>query len=84
MVMLTYLLSNPFLDWKLNFLEIFNEVLFLMCIYHMYAFSNLVNSEEQRYDIGLSAIFLVIVNFVTNIGHLIYLTFRQLTKCFNR
>lgn len=44
----------------------------MMCIYNGYAFSDVVKSNEFKYDIGMSALFLAIIVCGTNLGNLLY------------
>lgn len=82
--MMIYIFSNPFLDWKLNFLEIFNEGCLMLCSYHCLAFTDYVDEIETKYLIGYSAFFLAGINILTNIGNLLFEIIKSLKRTYSK
>lgn len=71
---MSYVIKNqPFEDKSLNFLEIFNEVVILVCLYHLLMFTQGINSNVvMLYNVGWSMDILLILMFMLNIASLGY------------
>jgi hypothetical protein len=60
------ILVKPFEEPKMNRLEIFNEVCILAAAYHLFLFTDYIESPEFRYMIGWSIISITTFNIVVN------------------
>ncbi|TNV87652.1 hypothetical protein FGO68_gene11871 [Halteria grandinella] len=68
LLMISYLVhAQPFEEPQLNYLEIFNEITFLMLTYPVLLFTGYMDADaEFQYNIGWSMILTIILNVVVN------------------
>jgi len=52
-------------------LEVFNEVLIMLCVYHMMLFSKYTTNITATYYFGYSFIFFVLIGLVGNIARVL-------------
>jgi hypothetical protein len=57
---------SPFLERRYNNMELFNESLTLVSSYHLMAFTDWVPDIENRYVMGWSLVFIVMICFIVN------------------
>jgi hypothetical protein len=71
---------KPFEIWSLNPLEVFNEFIVLICLYHMIVFTEgLIQDQEMIYMVGWSMDLVLLIHFVINMCILAYQFFQ--TTC---
>ena len=72
-----------------NRLQIFNEIVVLICIWLLFHSTQFVESPEQRYDLGWYFLYFVAFNVGVNILFVIYITIKKIYQkiricCFKR
>jgi len=63
-------------------IEYFNEATILICTYHLFIFTDFVQDPEPRYTMGYSVIFFALMNIMTNLIAMIYVTLKVIIKKF--
>ena len=61
-------LVQPFKDKFLNKVEVFNEITIMLVCYHMFLFTSYVPSPEIQIDVGYSAVAMVLMNVLVDMG----------------
>ncbi len=69
-------------------MEYFNEVTIMMCVYHLFVFTDFVDDPFTRYYAGFSLIGVTCLNIVGNVAVLLTVTlklvyFNLKKKCYN-
>ena len=78
MLSVCYLLwYKPFEDSRVNKLEVMNEATNFIMLYHVMCFTDFVPEAEDRYQIGWSFLFFIIVNLLVHLSLLIIDTIKQ-------
>ena len=67
----------PFSIRRSNYQETFNEIIVLLCSYHLFVFTEWVYDVDQRYRMGWSLLCLVVFLLVTNIGILAFVSLKR-------
>ena len=62
---------KPHLDKKAMRLEIFNEVMMMLSVYHMFCFTEFNLDDMQKYNMGHSYVFFVSGTFIYNVAKMI-------------
>jgi hypothetical protein len=62
---------SPFDDWRLNWLELYNEGTFMTIAYLTFCFTDYGPDAGNRYDLGYIAIGITCLNLLINLGHLL-------------
>jgi len=76
---------KPFEIWSLNPLEVLNEFIVLICLYHMIVFTEgLVQDQEMIYMVGWSMNIILLFHFVINICILAYQFFQTICNLIRR
>ena len=66
---LCYLAWNrPFVKKLMNYQDIMNEAIVLICGYHMFVFTDWVDSDNTRFTMGYSLIGFIILNVIINLS----------------
>ena len=70
-------------------IEYFNEITIMMCVYHLFVFTDFVDDPVIRYYVGFSLIGVTCLNIVGNVGVLLSVTLKMLIfklkkYCYNR
>jgi hypothetical protein len=64
---------RPFESKALNILELFNEFVILICLYHMMVFTGvLVDEKDLLYSVGWSMDVVLVIQFILNIFIIAY------------
>lgn len=56
-------------------LEYFNEATIMICVYHLYVFTDFVDNPVTRYQVGYSLIGTACFNVLVNVSVLVYVTY---------
>jgi hypothetical protein len=65
-------------------MEIFNECCIITASYHLFLFTDFVDTTEMQYDIGWSLIGITVVNILVNMLVMIWMTVKQLNIIFKK
>jgi len=68
----------PFRTPHLNNMEIFNEVCFIGCVYHLLVFTDFVDGADLKYQTGWSMIMLTLLIIAVNVGMILFKILRQI------
>ena len=71
----TYVL--PFVNMQQNYQETMNEIWVLIASYHLFTFTEWVYDLDTRFTIGWSLLVIVILNVVSNIAIICFVTFKE-------
>ena len=80
MYMIYLLWVQPMKTRSANLLEALNEVVIWLQIYHLFLFTDFVESPETRYYIGWSTVGFTFLQIGVNLGLIIVLNVRELAK----
>jgi len=69
-----YINVNPHIDTKRTYIEIFNEFVLLVFMYHLAGWSGLIADLQMQFDVGYSFILVVLVTMCANTGLICYRT----------
>lgn len=72
--MIAYVAVNPHIDSKRAYVEIFNEMSLMICMYHLAGWNGLIADPQMSFDMGYSFIGLILVTLTVNIGVIVYRT----------
>ena len=72
-----YINVQPHVTRERKYLEIFNEIMIIMCTYHMVLFSQFNGSPELHFLLGYTYVGVIALVIVVNIGLLL---FKSVTK----
>ena len=64
-------LIKPMNTTHLNDIEVFNEVMTLIILYHIFCFTDFVTDPEMRFNLGYSCLFFNFVHLAVNMYFLI-------------
>ena len=69
MIYTAYILTvRPFDEKKLNYIEVFNEAIIMLCLYHMLIFTQgLTDNEQLIYLTGWSMDVILLLQFLINL-----------------
>ena len=70
----------PMADGLNNFVQVFNEVVILLCAWSLFLFTDYVTDPKQRHEFGQSYLYLVGFNFVVNFFILIAILAFSISK----
>ena len=77
--------ARPFDSFGMNFLEVFNEVIILLCLYHMLIFTEgLTQDKETLYTVGWSMDIVLVIHFILNIFMIAYQFFQTVVSMIKR
>lgn len=77
-MMITYVAYfRPFKSTALNNLEVFNECSIILVIYCLFSFTDFVDDSSVKQTMGWVVIIIVLLNLLTNMATMIYLTVRE-------
>lgn len=69
-----YISVNPHTDTKRTYIEIFNEFVLLVFMYHLAGWSGLIADLQMQFDVGYSFILVVLLTMCANTGLICYRT----------
>jgi hypothetical protein len=62
-----YINNKPFIENKINKIEIFNEIcLYFICVAYL-LFTDYENDYNAKWSIGFACIFFIVINFIVNV-----------------
>jgi hypothetical protein len=70
----TYVSVKPHVDTKRTCLEIFNEIILMVFMYHLAGWNGLIADLQMQFDMGYSFIFIILFTLVVNTGLIVYRT----------
>ncbi len=77
--MLIYLITvRPYIEKRLNRIEIYNELTVLFCSWHLFLYTELVPDALMCYYLGWSIVLFTLLNLVINIGIVIVMNLLEL------
>lgn len=76
--LLHLIITRPHTDGRMTNLEIFNNIVLMLCFYLMVAFCPYVNDSQDQYNLGWVFIALLYLLFFVNIGQVIFSVFEIL------
>jgi hypothetical protein len=75
--MITYVAVNPHIDRKRTLVEIFNEMMLMVAMYHLAGWNGLIEDANMSFDMGYSFIWFLLLTLTVNIGVIVYRTVEQ-------
>jgi hypothetical protein len=72
--LLTYVGVKPHVDCKRTGLEIFNEIILMVFMYHMAGWNGLISDLQMQFDMGYSFIFIILLTLIVNTGLIVFRT----------
>lgn len=70
----TYVSVKPHVDCKRTCLEIFNEIILMVFMYHLAGWNGLIADLQMQFDMGYSLIFIILLTLVVNTGLIVFRT----------
>ena len=58
-------------DGANNFIQVFNELVILLCTWYLFLWTDYVPNPEDRYNFGAQFLYIIGFNFVVNIAFLV-------------
>ena len=72
--LLAYVGTRPHTDSKRTGVEIFNEIVLMIFMYHLAGWNGLISDLQMQFDMGYSFIFIILLTLMVNTGLIVYRT----------
>ena len=78
LLLIFFITQRPMIDVWNNFVQIFNELVVLVCVWFLFHYSDYVVNPETRYDLAYYFLYIVATDIVINVLFLIYMIVKKI------